>query len=220
MHDQVAARLRAMMFERQLEPGAWIDEKALANRWQISRTPLREALKVLAGEGLVELVPQRGCKVVALSEADAEELFPVMALLEGRCAREATLKASATELAELGRLHDELERCAAAADVDGYYRTNHVFHSRVQQLAGNRWLDRCTTDLRRFMRLMRGRQLNLPGRMVTSISEHRTLIAAMRGRDAAGAQQAMHDHLLAQLAALKALNALATIPPEEPCHAE
>ena len=205
MHDGVAARLRDMVFERQLPPGSWIDELALAAQWQISRTPLREALKVLAAEGLVTLVPRRGAQVVELTDADAEQLFPVMAMLEGRCALEATQRASEDDLAQLRRLHEGLERHAAAQDVDGYYRTNHEFHSLVQALAANRWLDRATGDLRRFMRLWRGRQLKLPGRIGASIQEHRALLAAMLGRNAAAAERAMHDHLMAQLAALKLL---------------
>jgi DNA-binding GntR family transcriptional regulator len=205
MHDGVAARLRDMVFERQLPPGSWIDELALAAQWQISRTPLREALKVLAAEGLVTLVPRRGAQVVELTDADAEQLFPVMAMLEGRCALEATQRASEDDLAQLRRLHEGLERHAAAQDVDGYYRANHEFHSLVQALAANRWLDRATGDLRRFMRLWRGRQLKLPGRIDASIQEHRALLAAMLGRDAAAAERAMHDHLMAQLTALKLL---------------
>jgi DNA-binding GntR family transcriptional regulator len=208
LHDGVAARLRVMVFERQLAPGQWIDEKALAKGWGVSRTPLREALKVLAAEGLVELVPQRGCRVIELSDDDADDLFPVMALLEGRCAHEATLKAGAAEIAELQRLHQELEHHAAAHDIDGYYRANHEFHSRVQRLAANRWLDRSTGDLRKFVRLLRGRQLNLPGRIDASINEHRELIDAFVRRDAARAERAMHDHLMAQLRALKQLRAI------------
>ncbi len=205
MHDGVAARLRDMVFERQLAPGSWIDELSLAALWQISRTPLREAIKVLAAEGLVTLVPRRGAQVVELSDDDAEQLFPVMAMLEGRCALEATQRASDDDLAELRRLHDGLERHAAALDVDGYYRVNHKFHSRVQALAANRWLDRATGDLRRFMRLWRGRQLKLPGRIQASLNEHRVLLDAICQRDAARAERAMHDHLMAQLSALKAL---------------
>jgi DNA-binding GntR family transcriptional regulator len=205
LHDGVAARLRTMLFDNQLQPGQWVDEKALAALWQISRTPLREALKVLAAEGLVELVPQRGCRVVELSEDDADALFPVMALLEGRCAHEAALRATDDDLRALRRLHEDLERHAAAQDIDGYYRVNHLFHSLVQQLAHNRWLDRCTGDLRKFVRLMRGRQLALPGRIAASLKEHRTLIDALETRDAERAERAMHDHLMAQLAALKKL---------------
>jgi DNA-binding GntR family transcriptional regulator len=207
LHDNVAERLRAMVFDRQLAPGALIDEKALAARWQISRTPLREALKVLAAEGLVELVPGKGSRVVSLTDEDAESLFPVMALLEGRCAHEATLRASDEQLAELHQLHERLEMHAAVNDIDGYYRANHAFHSKVQALAANRWLDRVTGDLRRFLRLLRGRQLHLPGRIDASINEHRVLIDAIGQRDAERAGRAMHDHLMAQLAALKALRA-------------
>jgi DNA-binding GntR family transcriptional regulator len=205
LHDGVAARLRDQVFDRQLAPGSYIDELALATQWQISRTPLREALKVLAAEGLVDLVPRRGCRVVELTDADAEQLFPVMAMLEGRCALEATQRATADDLAQLQRLHDGLERHAAARDVDGYYRVNHEFHSQVQALAANRWLDRATGDLRRFMRLWRGRQLKLPGRIEASLNEHRVLLDAMLQRDAPRAERAMHDHLMAQLAALKSL---------------
>ena len=205
MHDAVAARLRAMVFDGDLTPDAFVDEKSLAEAWQVSRTPLREALKVLAAEGLVELVPHRGCRVTQLSDSDADALFPVMALLEGRCAFEAASKASDEDLHQLQRLHDELERHAAALDIDGYYRANHDFHSFVQRLADNRWLDRVTGDLRRFMRLMRGRQLALPGRIEASINEHRVLIDAFVQRDAARAERAMRDHLMAQLTALKKL---------------
>lgn len=216
LHDQVAERIRAQIFDRQITPGEFIDEIALSEKWQISRTPLREALKVLAAEGLVELVPRRGCRVIEITETDADELFPIMALLEGRCAFEATQHANADDLRELQRMHDELERTAAAQDVDGYYKANHVFHSFVQRLAGNRWLDRVTADLRKFVRMLRGRQLVLPGRIDASINEHRVLIAAMLERDASRAERAMHDHLLAQLAALKQLRALES---EEQRHA-
>ena len=208
MHDGVAAKLRDMVFERELEPGAFIDELALAAKFQISRTPLREALKVLAAEGLVEAVPRRGSRVIAMTDADAQQLFPVMALLEGRCAHEAALRASDDALLHLQRLHDQLERTAAAHDLDGYYRVNHEFHSAVQSLAANRWLDRVSADLRRFMRLWRGRQLKLPGRIEASIQEHRELLAAIVQRDPARAERAMHDHLMAQSRALTTLQQL------------
>ena len=205
LHEAVAERLRAAVFERQLAPGQWIDEAVLCQAWQVSRTPLREALKVLAAEGLVELVPRRGCRVASLTEDDARELFPVMALLEGRCAFEATQKAGEDDLRELRRLHELLEQHAAAGQREAYYRANHLFHSQVQALARNRWLDRATNDLRRFMRLLRGRQLQQPGRLERSIAEHRALMDAFERRDAARAERLMHDHLMAQLHALERL---------------
>jgi DNA-binding GntR family transcriptional regulator len=207
LHEEVATRLRSMVFERQLAPGQWIDEMALAGEWRISRTPLREALKVLAAEGLVTAVPRQGCKVTEMSEDDADELFPVMALLEGRCAFEAVRKARPADVKTLRQLHAALEKHAAAKNIDGYYRANHDFHSKLQALADNRWLDRATNDLRRFLRLLRGRQLNWPGRIEASITEHRVLMDAVEQRDPARAERVMHDHLMAQLAALKALRA-------------
>ncbi len=208
LHEEVAARLRTMVFERQLAAGARIDELALAREWHISRTPLREALKVLAAEGLVTLVPRQGCRVTELSEDDADELFPIMALLEGRCAFEAASKAKPADLKQLRRLHDALEKHAAARNVDGYYRANHAFHSKVQALAANRWLDRATNDLRRFVRLLRGRQLNWPGRIDAVDRRAPRAARGDRGQgEPARAEKLMHDHLMAQLAALKAMRA-------------
>lgn len=212
LHEEVASRLRAMIFDRRLAPGQWVDEQALAREWAISRTPVREALKVLVAEGLVSATPRRGCVVTEISEDDAERLFPVMALLEGQCAREAARHASDADLREIARLHDVLEGHAAAHDIEGYYRANHVFHSKVQGAAGNPWLSRATDQLRVFMRLLRGRQLQHPGRIDDSIGEHRELIEALLARDAERAGQLMHDHLMAQLDALKALRASEQAP--------
>jgi len=207
VHEEVAERLRQMIFERALAPGAWIDEVALSQAMSVSRTPMREALKVLAQEGLVRAVPRRGSYVTDLSEDDAEDLFPVMALLEGRCAYEAVKRATPADLRELRKLHQVLERTAAAGDLAGYFAANHVFHTRVQQLAGNPWLQRVTDDLRKFLRLLRGRQLHQPGRLDASINEHRVLLDAIENGDAARAERVMRDHLLAQLGALRALRA-------------
>lgn len=206
MHDAVAARLRAMIFERELAPGALVDEKALAEQWAISRTPLREALKVLVAEGLLELLPRQGCRVIEMHDTDANDLFPVMAMLEGRCAFEAARKATTAQLLQLQQLHEQLELAAAAGDIDSYYRVNHVFHSLLQTLAANRWLERATGDLRKFLRLLRGRQLKSPGRLQASLGEHRRLLAALLAGDAAGAEAEMQAHLLAQLSALQAMS--------------
>ena len=207
LHEEVATRLRNMVFERQLVPGQWIDELRLAHDWQVSRTPLREALKVLAAEGLVTSIPRQGCRVAEISEDDADGLFPVMALLEGRCAFEAVRKADRAHVRELRALHETLELHAAVKNVDGYYRANHEFHTRVQTMADNVWLDRATNQLRRFVRLLRGRQLNWPGRLEASIREHRELMDAIEQGDPDRAQRVMHDHLMAQLAALNLLRA-------------
>lgn len=203
LYEQVAERLRKRIYQQELAAGAAIDEKALCQTFGISRTPMREALKVLAAEGLVELVPRRGCFVRALDLDELRELFPVMAVLEGLCAREALQRLNDRTLAELEAMHANLEQQAAAGDIDAYYEANFRFHQRLQELSGNRWLQRVVTDLRKILRLARHTQLMVEGRLQHSLEEHRRVMAAFRQRDADGVEQAMKDHLTAQLAALE-----------------
>jgi DNA-binding GntR family transcriptional regulator len=206
LYEQVAERLRTRIFAHELEPGAWVDEQALAEEFGISRTPLREALKVLAAEGLVRLKPRRGCYVAALSEQDLDEIFPVMALLEGRCAREATDKASDADLKRLETIHADLERYAANGDPDHFFEANQRFHDALQDLAGNRWLKQLIEETRQFIKLTRRDSLNLEGRLKQSLTEHRAILAAIQRRDAEAAGRLMHDHLLSGRAALAKLH--------------
>jgi DNA-binding GntR family transcriptional regulator len=205
LYEQVAERLRTRIFAHELEPGAWVDEQALAEEFGISRTPLREALKVLAAEGLVQLRPRRGCYVAALSEQDLDEIFPIMAMLEGRCAREATAKATDTDLRRLEAIHADLERYAANGDPDHFFEANQAFHDALQDLAGNRWLKQLIEDTRQFIKLTRRDSLNLEGRLKQSLTEHRAILAAVQRRDADEAGRLMHDHLLSGRAALAKL---------------
>lgn len=202
LYEEVADRLRQRIYSGDLKPGQRIDEKVLADHYGISRTPMREALKVLRAEGLVELVPRRGCFVADLKRQDLDEIFPVMALLEGRCAFEAVRKATPADIKRLDRIHAKLEKYAAANDRSRYYETNYLFHQTVQELAGNAWLQRITSELRKFLKLLRGRQLEVPGRLAQSLAEHRLLMAAFHNRNPAAAEKIMHDHLMRQRAAL------------------
>jgi DNA-binding GntR family transcriptional regulator len=208
LYQEVAERLRQRIYNQILKPGQWIDEQALAAEFGISRTPLREALKLLNAEGLVTLRPRRGCFVAEVTAEELDEIFPVMALLEGRCAYEAVRKATAAEMAFLDELHARLEQQADAGDIDGYYRDNYIFHEAVQKLAGNRWMERVVNELRKFLRMQRGRQLHLPGRLQASLQEHRQLMDAFHRRDAKAAERIMNDHLLKQRVALAAHDAL------------
>jgi DNA-binding GntR family transcriptional regulator len=202
LYQEVAARLRERIYAQDLMPGAAIDEQTLAEEYGISRTPMREALKVLHAEGLVVLEPRRGCFVTELETQDIDELFPLMALLEGRCAYEAVKKAKAADIKRVEELHNKLEKYAAAGDVDKYFEQNCLFHELVQKMAANRWLERTTNDLRKFLKLMRGRQLHMPGRLEASLAEHRMLLAAFQNRNYSAAEKIMHDHLMSQYAAL------------------
>ncbi len=208
LYQEVASRLRMRIYSQELKPGEAIDELALAEEYGISRTPMREALKVLHAEGLVSLEPRRGCTVTELTRQDIDEMFPVMALLEGRCAYEAVRKSKPADIRKIEELHGRLEKHAAASDIEKYFELNCVFHEQVQKLAGNNWLERITTDLRKFLRLMRGRQLHLPGRLQQSLAEHRMLLAAFQNRNPAAAEKIMHDHLINQWTALREYDSL------------
>ncbi|HMM54751.1 MAG TPA: GntR family transcriptional regulator [Candidatus Desulfobacillus sp.] len=216
LYEAVAERLRQRIFDHELEPGAWIDEQALAGQYGISRTPLREALKVLAAEGLVTLRPRRGCYVTELTERDLDELFPLMALLEGRAAFEATRRAGPADLKRLEALHEKLERHAARGDVSGFFEANQEFHAAVQALSGNRWLRQVIADLRKVLKLTRRDSLRQEGRLKRSLEEHREILAAVRAGDAAAAESLMHAHLLSGRAALAQMQAAALSPSPSP----
>jgi DNA-binding GntR family transcriptional regulator len=203
LYQEVADRLRRLIYDGDLPLGSWIDEQALTEEFGISRTPLREALKVLHAEGLVRLTPRRGCFVAGeLGPADLDELFPVMALLEGRCAFEAVKKASPADLRRLEAIHARLEKLASKRDVAAYYENNYAFHEAIQELAANPWLSRIVSELRRFLKLLRGRQLRVPGRLEASLDEHRQIMRAVLRGDAAAAERIMRTHLMSQRAAL------------------
>jgi DNA-binding GntR family transcriptional regulator len=205
LSQQAVEELRRRIAADNLAPGQRLDEAELASELGISRTPLREALKVLSAEGLVEIRPRRGCYVAEIVPADLEEIFPIMALLEGEVAREAALKVAAADLKRLDQLHASLERHAADGDVDRYYEVNYVFHDALQSIAGNRWLQHVIGDLRKLLKLSRHRSLRLEGRLEESLGEHRALMQALHQRDGEGAERVMKGHLLAQLAALQRL---------------
>jgi DNA-binding GntR family transcriptional regulator len=203
LHDEVAAQLRDRIFAGELTPGMFLDEARLAEQMRISRTPLREALKVLTAEGLVRHEPRRGCFVGEVTEQDLDEIFPVIALLEGRCAREAALNATDAELEALDVLHERLGRHARARRINDYYAVNFAIHEAIITLANNRWLAQVIGDLRKIVKLSRLQQLHAPGRLNQSLSEHMAVFAALKARDPEGAEAAMRTHLTRQREALR-----------------
>jgi len=203
LHEEVAAQLRDRIFAGELMPGVFLDEAQLAQQMRISRTPLREALKVLTAEGLVRHEPRRGCFVREVTEKDLDEIFPVIALLEGRCAREAALHATDADLQALEALHDKLSRHAKARRISDYYTVNYAIHEAIITLADNRWLAQVIGDLRKILKLARLQQLYAPGRLEQSLSEHLAVFAALRARDPEGAEAAMRTHLTRQRDALR-----------------
>ena len=203
LHTEVAATLRDRIFSGELAPGMFLDEPSLCQSLSISRTPLREALKVLTVEGLVRHEPRRGSFVNQVTGQDLDEIFPVIALLEGRCAYEAARKATDADLAVLQTLHDRLEKHARARRITDYYATNYAIHEAIITLANNRWLAQVIGDLRKILKLARLQSLRAAGRMDQSLSEHLAVFAALKARDSEGAEAAMRTHLTRQREALR-----------------
>lgn len=192
LYQDVAERLRQQIFARELEPGSWIDELKLCADYGISRTPLREALKVLAAEGLVTMKVRRGAYVTEMSRDDVAEVYHVLALLESDAAGRVADKASDEQRAELASLHEKLEK--SVRHRDAFFALNEQFHMTLLQMAGNRWALQLVTDLRKVMKLNRHHSLFKKGRLSDSLAEHRALMAAIAARDAATATRLMKSH--------------------------
>ena len=192
LYEQVAERLRSRILAHTLHPGSWIDEQALAAEYGISRTPLREALKVLAAEGLVTMKLRRGAYVTEVSERDLAEVYHLLALLESDAAVAVAQTASAAQIAELEALHAELE--ARVADRDRFFAANERFHLRLLEIADNRWRVQLVADLRKVMKLNRHHSLFKQGRLEASLKEHRRIMAAIKARNGERVQQLMQQH--------------------------
>lgn len=196
LYEEVAELLRQRIFNRELEPGSWIDELKLADEYGISRTPLREALKVLAAEGLVTMKVRRGAYVTEVSDKDLADVYHLLSLLESDAAGVVAERASNAELADLEALHAELEAAAAPGNVNrqNFFAVNERFHMRLLAIADNRWRDQMVADLRKVMKLNRHNSLLKSGRIAESLNEHRAIMAALKGRNPAIAMARMQEH--------------------------
>ncbi len=192
LYEEVAEQLRQRIFRRELEPGSWIDELKIAEEFGISRTPLREALKVLAAEGLVTMKVRRGAYVTEMSEKDLRDVYHLLSLLESDAAGVVAERATDAQLKTLQDLHTELE--AAVADREKFFAINERFHMHLLEMADNRWRSQMVADLRKVMKLNRHNSLFKQGRIEDSLGEHRAILAAMLARDANATVKAMQAH--------------------------
>ena len=192
LYEEVAEQLRQRIFRRELEPGSWIDELKIAEEFGISRTPLREALKVLAAEGLVTMKVRRGAYVTEMSEKDLRDVYHLLSLLESDAAGVVAERATDAQLKTLQDLHAELE--AAVADREKFFAINERFHMHLLEMADNRWRSQMVADLRKVMKLNRHNSLLKQGRIEDSLNEHRAILAAMVARDAQKTVKAMQAH--------------------------
>ena len=192
LYEEVAELLRQQIFNRALEPGSWIDELKIADEYGISRTPLREALKVLAAEGLVTMKVRRGAYVTEVNEKDLSDVYHLLSLLESDAAGVVAARATTDQLKELQDLHAELE--AAVDDRERFFAVNERFHMRVLEISDNRWRSQMVADLRKVMKLNRHNSLLKSGRIQESLAEHRAVMAALAARDADTTVQNMRAH--------------------------
>ena len=153
LYEEVAELLRQRIFNKQLEPGSWIDELKLAEEYGISRTPLREALKVLATEGLVTMKVRRGAYVTEVNAKDQRDVYHLLSLLESDAAGVVAATATEAQLADLQALHQAL--MAARGNTETFFEINERFHVRLLEIADNRWRDQLVADLRKVMKLNR-----------------------------------------------------------------
>jgi DNA-binding GntR family transcriptional regulator len=195
LHEQAATRLRQMLVENRIAPGAKLNERELAEVLQVSRTPLREAIKMLAAEGLVELLPNRGAIAVALSEADVRNTFEVMAGLEALSGELAARRITDAELAEIKAMHFEMMAAYTRRDLSAYYRLNSRIHSAINAAAKNPVLAMTYSQVNARLQALRFRSNQDGEKWKRAVKEHEKMIEALSARDPDAMRQVLIAHL-------------------------
>ncbi|PZP34546.1 MAG: GntR family transcriptional regulator [Roseateles depolymerans] len=198
LSEQLRETIEEEVATGKLKPGTHLDELELAARFGVSRTPIRETLSLLAGEGLVEIRPRRGAVVAQLSPARLVEMFEVMAELEAMSARLAARRIKDDALARLQAMHERCEQAAQAGDPDAYFYANEEFHQAVYRAAQNEYLIEQAFSLQRKLRPYRRLQLRVRNRLQRSLAEHQAVLDAIRANEPEQAAQAMRGHVMVQ----------------------
>jgi DNA-binding GntR family transcriptional regulator len=199
---QVAEKIRVLIRKNELVSGMRLSEPNLCERLGVSRTPLREAFRMLIAEGLVEIRLNKGAYVADPPLEDVSHMFEAMGIMEGNCARLACERLLDSDLAELEKLHKELKHHYKNQDHERYMDCNNKYHTFVQEKAGNPVLSKMVSSLRDVILLHRYRQIYRLGRFKDSMEEHQGLIEAFRARDGERAERLMRAHLQKQGQAL------------------
>lgn len=200
--SRLSERLRESIEEEiatgQLPPGTHLDEVELAARYGVSRTPIREALNLLLGEGLVESGARRGLVVAQVSAARLIEMFEVMAELEAMCARLASRRITDEEIAALEAIHEACRSAAATRDSDAYFYANERFHHALYAASHNGFLAEQAAALQRKLRPYRRLQLRVRHRVNGSFAEHQAILDALRAGDSEAVTTHVRNHVLVQ----------------------
>ncbi len=196
LHQEVAVRLRQRIVEGQLAPGAKLNERELAEALNVSRTPLREAIKMLAAEGLVELLPNRGAVVAQMSEQDVIDTFEVIAGLEGQSGELAAQRIDEAELAEIRALHFEMMAAWTRRDLPTYYRINAQIHTLINAAARNPVLAQTWRNVNARLQALRFRSNFDEAKWKRAVKEHERMVELLAARDAAGLRALLIAHLM------------------------
>lgn len=193
--DQVAARLRTLLVEGRIAPGAKLNERVLAEQLRVSRTPLREAIKLLAQEGLVDLLPHRGAVAVKLTEADIVHSFEVLAGLEAMAGELAAQRIGAAPLAELRAKHHEMLAAFERRDLSAYYRLNAAIHNGINEAAANPVLTATYARINARVQSLRFRTNQDEAKWRQAVHEHSLMMQALAERDGATLARVLSEHL-------------------------
>lgn len=203
LHEELTQTLRDLIIHGNLPPGVKVPEKDLCDAYSVSRTPLREALKVLASEGLVVLEPNRGARVSLITQQDMDEVFPVMGALEALAGELACRNVTDDEIREIQALHDEMLGHYRSGDLESYFSVNQRIHEAVLETARNPTL---TTHHRALSaRVQRARYVanTTPARWAQAVQEHEDIMTHLRARDGEKLAQVLRLHLENKLTAIK-----------------
>lgn len=195
LHEQVAQRLRQMLVENLIAPGAKLNERELSAALEVSRTPLREAIKMLAAEGLVELLPNRGAIAVELNKADVLNTFEVMAGLEAQSGELAARRITEQELSAIRALHFEMLAAYTRRDLSNYYRLNAQIHRAINAAAKNPVLANTYTQVNARLQALRFRSNQDEEKWKTAVKEHERMIEALSARDGPAMRAVLQAHL-------------------------
>jgi DNA-binding GntR family transcriptional regulator len=195
MPEAVADALREAILDGTLTPGSWLREAELAGEMKVSRTPVRDALRILAAEGLVNINANQGALVAPMTSDDILELYAIREVLEGLAARLAARRSPRACLEAFGRLIPEMRRLAEAGEIRQLSKLNFDFHTIVREAAGNRYLERSLAQVQNAARRFPDPTLALPGRVDESIDEHVALADAISTGDAVTAERLATEHM-------------------------
>lgn len=202
LHEEAADRIRDLIVQGQLAPGTRLNERLLTAQFGLSRTPLREAFKVLATEGLVELLPNRGAIVSQMDTARLSETLAVMGALEALAGELACLNATEAQLNEIRALHYEMLAHHARRDLAGYFKFNQAIHLKLVKYSGNAVLFNTYRQMNGNVRRARYMANLSQERWDAAVREHDEILAALGARDVKRIKALLSDHLAHKLASV------------------